>query len=323
MTKYPTLSVIIPNYNHGHYLKELVLSLVSQSRPPDEIIIVDDASTDESRGIIEELTKQNSTIRFFRNKQNQGVVRTLNNALNQSVGDYVTFPSADNFVLPGMYEKSMAILNQHPQAGLCCSDPGIYDQKTGSSHFTRLGLSKEARFFSPEEVITLCREKRFCVGNMCHTIVVKRDAMKKAALGGEYYIPKLKWHCDFFAANVVAFRHGVCYIPKPLAMFRVVSESYSTKHYPWKTRKAIYSHILDLLDSPHYCDVQPHFRRSSILAELTHSMLLTLITKPSMYKHFTPLFIKRSFYSALRRAMFYWGTKIPYARTVYRLLKNR
>ncbi len=53
-----TLAVLIPNFNHGKYLKELRSSLANQSRRPDKIIVVDDGSTDDSVNIVESLASK-------------------------------------------------------------------------------------------------------------------------------------------------------------------------------------------------------------------------------------------------------------------------
>ena len=54
----PTLSVGMPNYNHGHLIGRALDAIVAQSRPPDELIIVDDASTDRSLEVIESYAKR-------------------------------------------------------------------------------------------------------------------------------------------------------------------------------------------------------------------------------------------------------------------------
>ncbi|MBP9841532.1 MAG: glycosyltransferase family 2 protein [Simkaniaceae bacterium] len=320
-----TLSVIIPNYNHGRYLRELLLSLLTQSRLPDEIIVVDDGSTDDSVSVIEAIAEQNQCIKLHRNPKNLGVVATLNRAIDLASGDYLTFPSADNFVLPGMYEKSMAILEQFPAAGLCCSDPVIYNDITADIHASSLDLSKEASFFSAAEVLQLTRKKGFCAGNICHTTVVKKDAMREVAADGNYYLPELKWHCDFFAINAIAFRHGMCYIPEKLAMFRWVPTSYSQKKHPWKVVRGVYHTMIDVLNRPQYAAIKPAFKKSTVLAEFSYSMLSVLVVNPLFYEFLVPSYLKRalhaswsSFVSFLRVRV----ARIPIAKKIFRLLKK-
>lgn len=314
----PTLAVIIPNYNHGSQLRELLHSLLSQSRLPDEIVVVDDGSRDNSVAIIEELSRKNPIIKLYKNERNQGVVYTLNRALEMTNCDYVTFPSADNMVLQGMYESAMSILSQYPQAGLCCSDPLYFEEKTGQMQKQELKLSTMPIYFSPLDVVSLSRKEGFCPGNMCHTVVVKRQALKEAGRDKNCYLPDLKWHCDFFAINVIAFRHGVCYVPEGFGVFRVVEDSYCRKIHPWKIRKEVYRKIVEYLDHPYYSDVKPLFQKSAILSHFTYSVLSVLIHRPAWYGYLNPVFIKRVWPATIRVIM----VSIPLARKTYRLIKK-
>ena len=69
------LSVVTPNYNHGHLIGRAIEAVLSQSRCPDEYLILDDASTDNSLEIIEHYASRHPFIRVLRNKQNLGVSR--------------------------------------------------------------------------------------------------------------------------------------------------------------------------------------------------------------------------------------------------------
>jgi glycosyltransferase involved in cell wall biosynthesis len=67
------LSVVLPNYNHAHFLRESLDALTGQTRPADQIVIVDDASTDDSTSIIEEFRAAHPSITVIENDVNQGV----------------------------------------------------------------------------------------------------------------------------------------------------------------------------------------------------------------------------------------------------------
>ena len=67
----PTLSVIISNYNDAEFLPQFLQSVVDQSIQPDEIIIIDDASTDNSVEILEEFAQKHPIVKFIRNTTNQ------------------------------------------------------------------------------------------------------------------------------------------------------------------------------------------------------------------------------------------------------------
>src|SRR5882724_7160314 len=101
----PTLSVVVPNYNHAHYLPECLESLLQQSVEPLEIIVIDDCSTDNSVTVLEEFCRKNPRVSYCRNEKNLGVLATLNRAVQMIRGEYVIFPGADDRVLPGYFEK--------------------------------------------------------------------------------------------------------------------------------------------------------------------------------------------------------------------------
>ena len=66
----PRVSVVLPNFNHGDFIRKSILSILSQSVQPLEIIVIDDASTDKSVSIIEKLIENIPIVRLIRNRKN-------------------------------------------------------------------------------------------------------------------------------------------------------------------------------------------------------------------------------------------------------------
>ena len=95
-----TIGVIIPNYNSGLYIKKCLNSLLEQEYKVNEIIIVDDCSTDESPRIIKEYTKKNKNIILLENKENMGVSYSRNIGIKNSKSEYIMFCDSDDW-----YEK--------------------------------------------------------------------------------------------------------------------------------------------------------------------------------------------------------------------------
>ena len=77
----PVLSVVLPNYNHAQYLPRALDALLTQERPPDEIIVIDDCSIDGSRDIVARYAAKNPSIRLLLNDANVGVIPTLSRGL--------------------------------------------------------------------------------------------------------------------------------------------------------------------------------------------------------------------------------------------------
>ena len=113
-----SLAVIIPNYNNGKYLEQAISSILSQSRRPDEIIIVDDCSTDDSREVILQLAEQSNVIKPIFLEKNGGVSNARNTGLAAAASEYVTFLDADDFYInEKKLENEMALVEAYRQKG--------------------------------------------------------------------------------------------------------------------------------------------------------------------------------------------------------------
>lgn len=91
----PLVTVIVPTYNYGHYLPFCLESVVCQSYRDLEILVVDDASTDQTASIVDRI--RDPRIRYERNSVRSGHTATFNRGLRSARGEYVTLLSADDF----------------------------------------------------------------------------------------------------------------------------------------------------------------------------------------------------------------------------------
>lgn len=121
----PRVSVIIANFNYGRFLGEAVRSVLNQSLPPAEILVVDDASTDESPEVLAEVAKL-PNIRVVINEKNLGIVDNFNKAVNLTTGDYVCIIGADNRIRSDYLEKCVDVLNSDQRLGIAYTDVMIY-----------------------------------------------------------------------------------------------------------------------------------------------------------------------------------------------------
>ncbi|MBI2473550.1 glycosyltransferase family 2 protein [Candidatus Uhrbacteria bacterium] len=106
------LSVIIPTYQHAMTLSRCLDAIFLQSRLPEEIIIVDDGSTDGTRKLLDPYMDR---VQYVFQK-NQGAPVARNNGFHLSTGDLVIFCDADAILEPVMFEVLESALNNHPEA---------------------------------------------------------------------------------------------------------------------------------------------------------------------------------------------------------------
>jgi len=104
------ISVVLCTYNGEKYIEEQLRSVCEQTTTPDEIIICDDKSTDNTLFIVNNLKKEYCDIRFVivKNDTNQGVVKNFLNGCQKSTGDYIFFCDQDDVWLPEKIKKTMA-----------------------------------------------------------------------------------------------------------------------------------------------------------------------------------------------------------------------
>src|SRR5215213_4245219 len=102
------VSVVIPCYNQAHFLGEAVESVLAQSYPRFEVVVVDDGSTDDTAEVAARYPK----VRCVR-QQNQGLAAARNTGLRHSEGEYVVFLDADDRLLPEALKNGLECLETH------------------------------------------------------------------------------------------------------------------------------------------------------------------------------------------------------------------
>ena len=102
-----TISIIVPVYNVEKYIHQCLNSLVAQTYPSLEILLVDDGSTDKSGAICDSYAERDKRIKVI-HQRNQGVCSARNRALQEMVGDYVGFVDPDDWVEPDMFADMLA-----------------------------------------------------------------------------------------------------------------------------------------------------------------------------------------------------------------------
>lgn len=123
----PTLSVIIPLYNHRPYVAAAIRSIINQSYRDLEVIVIDDGSTDDSGGVVQAMMKDDNRIYYYR-QDNQGVGMARNRGLQLARGRFIAWQDADDLSHHQRLERQMTFLEQHPQvAGVTVSYGAIDD----------------------------------------------------------------------------------------------------------------------------------------------------------------------------------------------------
>lgn len=260
MSDVADLSVVMPTYKHAQFLPRALDALLSQSVRARELIVVNDASPDETQEILDRYVQNDATVKVIRNESNQGVTKCIEIGIARARGKYLYCAASDDYVLPGFIEKTVGALESHPQAGLCSSYFSIRDGVTGEIRVNPSGWCESPRYFAPREVEPL-------IGHSSipgHATIIKRASFDAA--GG--LLADLEWHSDWFLNFVVAFREGMCHVPEMLSLITDMPGTYSSQAASTERQLRVINAIFDRLASDEYVDVAPSFERSGALSVL-------------------------------------------------------
>lgn len=225
MASPPTLSVVLPNYNHAKLLPRAVGALLTQELAPDEIIIVDDGSTDDSLAVIRRLAASAPSIRIIVNETNKGVIPSLQAGLREAHGRYVYFAASDDWVMPGFFLRAVKALEDHPRLGLACGESllvdGVTDRPVGVRPVVRPAQRAEA--IDPARAAELLR--RIDNWILTGSTVFRRDAVLWS--GG--FDQDLGSFADGYMARKIALTYGFHFDPHLAAIWAVFPDSVSRK----------------------------------------------------------------------------------------------
>ena len=115
----PRVSVVVPCFNYGQFLKSSLASITAQTLKPVETLVIDDGSTDrDTLAILHDLPK--SGIKIIR-QENRGLAGARNTGIRESRGDYIYFVDADDVLFPDCLEKLVGLLEERSDAiAACC-----------------------------------------------------------------------------------------------------------------------------------------------------------------------------------------------------------
>lgn len=147
----PLISIIVPVYNVEKHIKKCVNSLLSQTYPNIEIIIINDGSTDQTAQILEEYSNE-TKIRIF-HQENKGVSFGRNFGLKQAQGDFICFVDGDDFVAPEYCEKLHQNLVENDADISVCQLVRVFNGKNEPQK-----IKYKSKVFSRNEALSLIFE---------------------------------------------------------------------------------------------------------------------------------------------------------------------
>jgi glycosyltransferase involved in cell wall biosynthesis len=121
----PKVSVLIPTYNYAHFIGEAIESVLTQTFTDFELIILDDASTDNTDDVVAQYL-HDPRIQYYKNDKNLGLVGNWNKALDLATGEYIKILCADDKFRPTLLERFVAVMDEHKQVTLVVCNREVF-----------------------------------------------------------------------------------------------------------------------------------------------------------------------------------------------------
>lgn len=197
------VSVIIPAYNQGHFLAEAVESVLSQTYPHVEALVVDDGSTDNTAVVAQQFT--DPRVRYLY-KPNGGLSSARNEGLRHAQGDFISYLDSDDRFLPQKIELLLAHLNAHPEIGLVAGQAIPVDE-----HGRQVGKLFDTPLPSDGRQLLL--------GNPLHvgSVLLRRQWQAQAGFFDETLRSYEDWDMWLRLARLGC---QLAYLPQPVSLYR-------------------------------------------------------------------------------------------------------
>ena len=245
--KSPKVSIIMPIYNNGCYLKESIESILIQTFSNFELIIINDGSTDNSDQVIYDFLQLDCRIRYFNYKNNLGLINRLNNAIDISKGKYIARMDGDDIAFPERLSRQVKYLEENPTIALIGTSAKVIDKE---SEFI-------GRYLCPPVSDGIIRMQSIFSTPFIHpSIMVRKRIIKNFYYSDTYPVAE-----DYFLWTEIINQYSVGNIPEILIAYRIHKNNSNelNKHIQLESLFKIFKQQLQKYNFPHTVeDIKVH-----------------------------------------------------------------
>jgi len=215
--KSPVVSFVIPCYKLAHLLPECVNSILAQTYPDIEVLIMDDCSPDNTPEVARSF--KDPRVRHIRNDPNLGHLANYNKGIKLARGKYVWLVSADDFMgQPYVVQRYVELLEEHPEVGYAFC-PGVVTGSAPHTDMQQWVLRGQAVFGSQDRIIPGQRLVESLLGGnaiVAASGLVRRECYEKVT----YFPLNMPWAGDWYLWCAFALFYDVAYFAEPMVCYR-------------------------------------------------------------------------------------------------------
>ena len=237
----PLVSVVISSYNHAPYIERCIESVLAQTYPNIELLVVDDGSSDDSVVRIRALQARHAF--DFVAQENQGLARTLNGCIARSQGSLVAPFGSDDIMCPERIAIQVAYMQDKPEVGICAGEIQYIDAE-GKPQCRR----KRKLGFRRLNFEDLFNDKK--AGAPAPTLLFRREVLE--AVGG--FDPEIRLEDLLVELKITRAVYFIDVLPDVLAQYRVhETNTYKNRRMMVDAVLSTYGHFADHPDYPKVC----------------------------------------------------------------------
>lgn len=274
------ISVILPVYNAESYVAQAIQSILEQTYPHFELLVINDGSTDNSEAVC--LTFNDARLVYIKNEKNLGIVATLNKGLQLAKGIYIARMDADDVSLPQRFAKQVQLFEKHSDALVVSSD-----------HYAWNGKRTLARVYNQTESDVLKSTLLFATC-FCHPTVMMKNVFQQQRY---CYSETAKHVEDYQLWMDLSFLGAFYNVSEPLLKYRSHTQQVSVLHHRTQiensnTLRYQFLTQLGFKATPHEWEIHNSIGNNEFITSAKHlkaieNWLMQLAHQNTKLQHFT------------------------------------
>lgn len=248
----PLVTVVIASYNHAPYIEQCILSVVQQTYPHIELLVVDDGSTDDSVARIDRLQREHGF--ELRVQQNKGLTHTLNEAIARAKGSLIAPFGSDDIMVPERIAKQVAYMQDKPEVGICAGNIELID--SDGQLFPEPRQRRDIAFRRLDFDDVFMERKPY---PPAPTLLFRKEALEQ--VGG--FDPQIRLEDLLIELKITHAGYYIDCLGEVLAQYRK-HDSNSSKNTPFMVESILRTYAL-FKDHPQYEFVRTRFLSSMFL----------------------------------------------------------